>query len=150
LAKGGWPFKEPKTKKSRRHVALHADALEALRKHKAQQNAVRLALGGEDNTEGLVFPNPMTGEAWVPDRFSSAFYYQARKADFNVSFRGLRHSCATIAQRAGASLKDTSDSLGHSAIGITADMYSHVFDDSRRGVSEKVGDALAEARKKTG
>lgn len=139
----GCAFKEPKTKKSRRHIALHADALEALRKHKAQQNGVRLALGGEYNAEGLVFPDPLTGEAWVPDRFSSAFYYQAHKAEINVSFHGLRHSFATIAQRAGASLKDTSDSLGHSAIGITADMYSHVFDDSRRGVAERVGEAIA-------
>src|SRR5437588_12126902 len=40
-----------------------------------------------------------------------------------------------------------SDSLGHSAIRITTDMYSHVFDDSRRGVAEKVGEAVSRARR---
>jgi integrase len=65
-----------------------------------------------------------------------------------ISFHGLRHSFATIAQRAGASLKDTSDFLGHSAISITADMYTHVFGDSRCEAAEKVGEALSAARKR--
>lgn len=95
-----------------------------------------------------MFPEPATGNAWAPDRFPSAFYYQAHNVGIAISFHGLRHSFATIAQRAGASLKDTSDFLGHSAIGITAEMYSHVFDDSRRQVAERVGEALARARKR--
>ena len=34
--------------------------------------------------------------------------------------------------------------LGHSGIGITADIYSHVADGMRRGLVEKM-DAIAEA-----
>lgn len=102
-------------------------------------------LGGEYNRERLVFPDLVKGLRWAPDQFSSAFYYQAHKVKIPVSVHGLRHSFATIAERAGASLKDTSEFLGHSAISITADIYSHVFDDSRRQVAERVGEALSQA-----
>ena len=122
--------------------------MEALKRHKAQQNALRLQLGGAYNSEDLVFPDPLTGEAWGPDRFSAAFYYQAHKAGIDVSFHGLRHSFATIAQRAGASLKDTSEFLGHSAIG-SRQICTATFLRMRSAPSPKrVGDAIfAEKRR---
>jgi integrase len=51
-------IKDPKTANSRRRVALSAQALEALRAHRARQLAERLALGPEWHDDGLVFPGP--------------------------------------------------------------------------------------------
>jgi integrase len=51
-------FKEPKTAKGRRTVALPAVLVEALRRHKARQNENRLRWGPEYNDLGLVFAQP--------------------------------------------------------------------------------------------
>ena len=47
----------PKSAKSRRRIKLTAAAVEALKSHKAAQNAERLKLGGIWEDRGLVFPN---------------------------------------------------------------------------------------------
>jgi integrase len=61
--KGGkCAVKDTKTKKSRRPVPLMSEAVEVLKKHRAQQSAVRLRSPGY-NAEGLVFPDPATGNA---------------------------------------------------------------------------------------
>ncbi|MDQ2664222.1 MAG: tyrosine-type recombinase/integrase [Candidatus Eremiobacteraeota bacterium] len=93
-----------------------------------------------------MFRDPITGQAWQPDRFSSAFYYQAHKAGIAVSFHGLRHSFATIAGRAGVPMKVISETLGHSTMALTADLYSHVFGDSKSEAALLIGDALARGR----
>ncbi len=63
-------YTEPKTKKSRREVSLTATALEVLRRQRAEQARLRLAVGGAWGDETLVLPDPRTGEAWKPDSFS--------------------------------------------------------------------------------
>jgi len=55
-----------------------------------------------------------------------------------VRFHDLRHTSATLAHEAGASLKAVSDRLGHSTITITADLYQHRV----RQVDEDVADKL--------
>jgi integrase len=39
----------------------------------------------------------------------------------------LRHSCASLLIASGQPLKVVSERLGHSNIGITADVYGHVY-----------------------
>jgi hypothetical protein len=51
----GIAFKQPKTQRGRRTVALPQLAIEALRRHKAQQAAERLAFGPGYQDSGLVF-----------------------------------------------------------------------------------------------
>ena len=43
-----------------------------------------------------------------------------------IRFHDLRHSCATLLLSEGVHPKIVSDLLGHSQIGITLDLYSHV------------------------
>lgn len=43
-----------------------------------------------------------------------------------VRFHVLRHSFASLALQAGSDMKVVSEQLGHSQIGITLDLYSHV------------------------
>ena len=46
-------------------------------------------------------------------------------------FHGLRHAFATFALRAGVPLKTISDTMGHSGIAITANVYQHLIDEQR-------------------
>ena len=57
----------------------------------------------------------------------------------------LRHSYASLAFAAGAPLKVVSESLGHASIGITAAIYVHLLDDSKRQKSNQLDAYLGKA-----
>jgi integrase len=88
-------------------------------------------------------PRLLAGEAWKdldlivergdgePVRTSSLsarFASAMKRADIDLTFHGLRHGHASLMLAAGVNLKAVSDRLGHSTIGITADLYTHVVE----------------------
>jgi integrase len=62
---------------------------------------------------------------WV-SALSQRFRFAMTKAGLDLNFHGLRHGNATLSLSAEIDFKVTSQRLGHSTIGITADFYSHV------------------------
>lgn len=58
-----WCFEAPKTKMSRRTLALDDTLLKHMKQHKAQQNSERLAAGPAYGDWGLVFANEPGGSA---------------------------------------------------------------------------------------
>lgn len=58
-----------------------------------------------------------------------------------VAFHDLRHSAATLPLAEGEDLRNIMDLLGHSSIDVTADVYGHVFDASKRRMAGRM-DAL--------
>jgi len=105
----------PKGAKSRRRIKLTGAAVEALKRHKAAQNAERLRFGGLWEDRGLVFPN-RTGR-----------------------FHDLRHTCATILLSRGVHAKLVQELLGHATISITLDTYSHVLPGMDDGPADAMG-----------
>lgn len=59
-----------------------------------------------------------------------------------VTVHTLRHSFASFLLAEGVDLKVVSDLLGHSRIGITADLYAHIGEPLRRDAIERLGRAL--------
>jgi integrase len=57
-------------------------------------------------------------------------------------FHDLRHSCATLLLGEGVHPKVVSDLLGHSQIGITLDLYSHVSATMQAVAAEAMGRLL--------
>jgi integrase len=49
----------------------------------------------------------------------------------HVRFHDLRHSCATLLLAQGVPARVVQDILGHSAIRVTMDVYSHVLPSMR-------------------
>lgn len=88
----------------------------------------RLALGRLYQDQGLVCPR-QDGTPLPPDMLSTAFAAFVARSDElpHVRFHDLRHTHATQLLRAGVHPKVVSERLGHSAIGITLDTYSHVL-----------------------
>lgn len=66
------------------------------------------------------------GEPLRPDSLTHAFSRFANELGLPLTFHGLRHGHASLMLAGGVHLKVVSDRLGHSNIGITADLYSHV------------------------
>lgn len=141
----GLNLKSPKTHRSRRAVALPPLAVDALRTHRAEQAAERLAIGSNYNDNGLVCPAP-GGSPWRPDVFSASFTKAIRRMDIRqVRFHDLRHSHATHLLRAGVHPKVVSERLGHSSVGITLDTYSHVLPGMQQDAVKLIDAALVAA-----
>lgn len=139
---GGYALAEPKTARSRRTVMLPTLAVEALRRQKARQAAARLAAGTAwQDRDNLVFTDAL-GRPLRPDAVSAAFRATAQRLGLAVRLHDLRHTAASLLLAAGVPLKIVSETLGHSSIAITADVYAHVTPDLRREAAEAMDRAL--------
>ena len=65
-----------------------------------------------------------------------------RSISSSGSFRGLRHAYATLALKKNIHPKIVSEALGHSKIGITLDLYSHVIPDMQQYAADAVANLL--------
>ncbi len=79
------------------------------------------------------------GSVERPDRVSQQFTASAVRAGLPViRLPEGRHSAATLALEAGASMKEVQDLLGHSTYTLTADTYSHVSPAVRTEGAERI------------
>jgi integrase len=98
-----------------------------LRAHRARQNAERLAFGRQWPDAGLVFTRE-DGEPVRPDSVSQKFERLVQTLSLpRIRLHDLRHTSASIGLASGESLKEISERLGHSSLGITADTHTHVL-----------------------
>jgi integrase len=116
-----------KTRSSGRQVLLISVAVDALGRHLARQREERLLLGLAWDDHGLVFTNTV-GKPLHPSNFLQRSFYPllARAGLPRIRFHDLRHSAAPLLLGLGIHPKIVSEMLGHSQIGITLDLYSHV------------------------
>ncbi|MEO6025580.1 MAG: site-specific integrase [Candidatus Binatia bacterium] len=140
--KNGLAFKEPKTRRGRRVVALPNVTVEALRRHRTDQAKRRLSLGSAYKDQGLVLTR-LDGRPMDPAETSKAFARViARNGLRRHSLHSLRHTHATLLLRANVHPKVVSERLGHATIGITLDTYSHVLPDMQEAAAKKLDGVL--------
>jgi integrase len=119
--------KQLKTSTSRRQVLLVAVAAEALAAHRARQHDERRRLGPAWDDHDLVFPNSLGRPLHTSNFLRRDFYPLLERAGLpRIRFHDLRHSAATLLLGLGIHPKIVSELLGHSQVGITLDLYSHV------------------------
>ena len=58
----------------------------------------------------------------------------------------LRHSSASLAPAGGVPLRVESERIGHSSIGITADLYTKVYDHVGREAAEQISAVIPRRR----
>ena len=138
--KGGLKFKETKNRKGR-PITLPAILVRALRDHLAEQNEFKKLFGADYQDQGLVFARP-DGSIWKPESFTEEYFRFARKIGVKVRFHDLRHSHASQLLRAGVPVKVVSERLGHSAVGITLDTYSHMLPGMQEEAAQKIDAAF--------
>ena len=125
--RSGALFEEPKTRRSRRTVALPAFLAPYLTRQRDDQLERRAALGERWQETDLVV-DARDGGPISPATFSAAWPKFLRRAGLpHVRFHDLRHGHATLMLLQGVHPKVVSERLGHASIGITLDTYSHVL-----------------------
>lgn len=126
----------PKTENSRRTLPLPAALVPILRVHRARQLEERLKAGVHWQDHGLVFctsrGTPISPRNLVRD--FKAFLTKAGLPD--VRFHDLRHSCASILAANGVPARVAMEILGHSNIATTQNIYTHVYEDSKREAAD--------------
>ena len=125
--KGGETIIGPTKANKPRVVQMPAAAVGCLGKLWETQEADSAILTRPRGQDNLIFCRH-NGESIHPDRVTEAFRYTAKKAGLDgMRFHDLRHTHASLMLAAGVHLKVVSERLGHSGIGITGDLYSHVL-----------------------
>jgi integrase len=140
--KDGLRFKAPKTKRSRRTIALSPSVVEVLQAHRIKQLEERLLLGLAKDDRGLVFAQ-ITGDVINPRNFSKEFARIVKRASTRpITFHGLRHTHITNLLEAGVHPKVASDRAGHSSVSVTMDIYSHVIEGMQQDAALRIDGAL--------
>jgi integrase len=104
----------PKTAKSRRSIALRADAVNLLHQVRGRQIEGQLAAGPLWQRTGYVFTQA-DGTPIDPESVSKDFCGVVRRTGLpHLTLHGLRHAHATLALTAGVNPKIVSERLGHS------------------------------------
>ena len=134
--KQGLKILPPKTNKSTRNIAIPDTLVKILKNHRAEQIKNKLLFGSEYQNSDMVCTY-QNGKLFYPKRFSAKFNEFLKKNDLPmIRFHDLRHSHASLLVKIGVQPKVISERLGHSNIGITMDLYSHLYENADREVAD--------------
>jgi integrase len=140
----GMVFGPPKSARSRRDIPLPSVTARVLAAHRERQQMERDAAGLAWQDSGLVFTTP-TGTVVDPRNLARQLDALTEQAGVRrIRLHDLRHTCASIllAQRVPARV--VMEILGHSQLGITMNLYSHVMPSALREAADAIDKALGE------
>jgi integrase len=133
---------EPKSRTSRRTIALPDQLVDALTTHRAAQQAERVHAGTTWVHTGLVFTRP-DGRAIDPkDDYQTWKILLADAGVRHARLHDARHTAATIMLTMGVPARAVMQILGHSQITLTLGTYSHVEPELANEAAQRIGRAL--------
>lgn len=134
-------LKEPKSGRSRT-VALPSLVVEALRAHRLQRAEALLKLGIRLSDDDFVCCHD-DASMMQPTYLTDQWVKKIRGSDLPVRrLHDLRHTHATHLLSSGIHPKIASERLGHSKVGITLDLYSHVLPGMQEDAAARIDEAL--------
>ena len=133
-----------KTKSSYRTLPLIPVVEEKLLEHKAKLERNQKLFGNSYCKEYLdyVCVDEM-GKLFRPNFVSDHFGWLLKKYGLKkLTFKELRHSCASMLVAEGIPMKSIQEWLGHSNFSTTADIYSHIDYHAKQQSAAAIGNAL--------
>lgn len=150
VTKKGIKIEEPKTKKSKRSIAISKEIIQVLKRRKTDQSEELLKVGrtAEAAKSDLVFTTSV-GTPMGPRNLTRHFERTIAKINEDakakkennkiksIPFHGLRHTHATLMLELNISHKVTQERLGHSRFGTTMDIYTDVNVEMQRDAADR-------------
>ncbi|NTZ20957.1 site-specific integrase [Paenibacillus sp. JMULE4] len=137
--KGEVIVKEPKTKNSKRKIALPPSVLEELRDYYTYRVKERNKIGDawQGGEHFFVFAHA-DGKAFHHERPYLWFRQFIKKNGFRyIRFHDLRHTSATLLINQGVHAKLISERLGHGSITTTMNIYGHALRSADQAAADK-------------
>lgn len=129
---------KPKTKCSKRTVALGDLAVAALREHQGSADATSAAFVFATATGGHPSRAVLRQRYFLPT-------CERAKID-GLTMHGLRHTMTSLALAEGGPIAAVSARLGHTTTRMTLDRYGHVLPGQDRGIAVALDSALKKKR----
>lgn len=130
-----------------RFVAIPAETVLLLKQYRAWQAEQRLKMGDQWNDTGYVF----TRENGLPvDPRSIASWlngFSKRHGLPHINPHAFRHTAASILISEGVDIVTVSKMLGHANPTTTANIYSHIIEESKRKATECIADVMLRKKK---
>jgi len=140
--KTGLLFEDPKSEDSNRIIHPPIEVMKIIENHLNNQGEMKRLLGNDYQNMELINCYP-DGRPIDPRYFSKKFSRLLKKNKLkHIRFHDLRHSCATLMLNSGVEMKVASQILGHSSIGITADLYTHVLAKTKKDAANKISSEI--------
>lgn len=141
----GFVVGDTKTAGSRRAIAVGPELTALLRKHRAEQSAMRLRLGSAWENLDLIFPNELGGFLET-SRVHRVFKRICRRAELPaIRVYDLRHTSASLLLGNGVDLKTVSDRLGHANATLVLTTYGHSLPGAQEAASKTLEGLLKAA-----
>jgi len=139
-------FGEPKTKRSRRVVALTPAAVAALQSHYERQQFEKAKIGSDYGSYGLAFATVVG----TPISHHVALQYFRRALDWaklpaEIRIHDLRHAAASMMLGSGVDLPTVASVLGHARNSTTLDVYGHAVPKNVSGAMAALERAISGA-----
>ena len=136
-------YRQPKTDKGRRQIALSPSTTLVLTEHKDNQEQLMQAQGLTLSDDSLVF-SQIDGKPLLPDSITHAWMKLARRSGLNgIRLHDARHTHASLMLKQGIHPKIVQERLGHSSIQITLDTYSHVAPGIQQAAANRFDEILS-------
>ncbi len=146
-------IKAPKNKSSIREIKLPGLLMELIRKHKKEQQELRISLGDQWIGENYLFiqwngkqmnvATPYHTFKDIVSKYNSTVTEESSKLP-DIPFHGLRHTSATLLISENVDIRTVSARLGHAQTSTTMNIYAH----SLKEQDEKAANALGNLFKK--
>lgn len=132
-----------KTDSSKREIIISNTTMEILKEYKEWQDSIIAKKGKSWNNENRVFTSK-DGNYIYPTTCDHTIKKIVKKYNLApISFHELRHTSASILIYKGINPKAVSERLGHASTDITMEIYSHVFDVTKKASANIFDEVLS-------
>ena len=134
---------EPKSEESRRVVPLAPFCVDALKRHRKNQQLERAAAGDEWQETGYVFTSRI-GTPLIDRNVLRDYYKLLDQAKLpRRRFHDLRHAAVSLLAAQGVDDKTIAEIVGHSDVRLTKNVYQHAEQKRKRAATAKLGRLLS-------
>jgi integrase len=135
-------FRQTKTDKSQRTVALSPSTSLMLSDYRKNKEAESIPIGRALSDSDLVFSD-IEGKPFLPNSVTHAWIKLVRHTGLkSIRLHDARHTHASLMLKQGIHPKIVQERLGHSSISITLDTYSHVAPGLQEAAARRFDDAM--------
>ena len=136
-------FKQPKTAKSRRLIALSPSNVTVLQEYWEAQNKMRQTLDLPLVTDNDLVFSHWDGTPLLPNSVTHAWMKLVRRCGLKgIRLHDARHTHASLLLKQGVHPKIVQERLGHAGIAVTLDLYSHVAPGLQQAAANKFDDIV--------